>query len=60
MHLLEYAIRINRVFIQETVDIPPIFWKYFDLYRRGKIDIFKFAQLSKISKKTIEIYLKIL
>lgn len=58
MYLLEYAIRLNRTFMNEYIDIPPIFWKYYDLYRRGKIDLLQFAELSDISERTLNIYLK--
>lgn len=58
MHLLDYAIHLNRDFINEFIDIPPVFWKYYDLYRREKIDILKLSELSELSGKTLIIYLK--
>ena len=40
------------------MDIPKIFWAFYDLFRRKKIDIAEFSQRSNLSKEEIELYLK--
>ena len=40
-----------------TMDIPKIFWKYYDLYRRKILSLDEFQQLSGICKETIVIIL---
>ena len=39
---------------------PIIFWKYYDLYRRGMITINDFVSLSGISTSLLSIYLRII
>lgn len=58
MHLLEYAIRLNSMFVHEVIEIPSVFWKYYDLYRRKRIGIIEFTQLTNLSQKIISLYLK--
>ena len=41
-------------------DIPKIFWKYYDLYRRKIITIKQFSELSNLSIKQIKTFLQIL
>lgn len=38
--------------------IPKIFWKYYDLYRRNKINLEEFSQKTGLTKTEIEAYLK--
>lgn len=39
-------------------ELPKIFWKYFDLYRRKIISIDEFSENSGIDKNELEMYLK--
>ena len=41
-----------------TNDIPKIFWKYFDLYRRRKITLYQYAESTRLSIPDIERFLK--
>lgn len=41
-----------------TTDIPKIFWKYFDLYRRKKISIYQYSENTGLSICDIEKFLK--
>lgn len=34
-------------------DIPKIFWKYFDSFRRGKLSLSDFSQMSGIKEQTL-------
>lgn len=38
-------------------DIPNIFWKYYDLFRRNQISIRKYSELTGIRTQTIVKYL---
>jgi hypothetical protein len=40
------------------MEIPKIFWAFYDLFRRKKIDITEFAERSNLSVEEIEQYLK--
>lgn len=40
------------------MDIPKIFWAYYDLFRRKLISIDDFSRKTKLSKDTIEHFLK--
>lgn len=31
------------------VEIPKVFWKYYDLFRRNKISLLEFSSLSRLS-----------
>ena len=39
------------------MDIPKIFWKYYDKYRRGKITFSEFASLTGIKANVLNEYL---
>lgn len=41
-------------------DIPKVFWKYFDLYRRQKITIGEYAEQANLSQSDILFYLSII
>lgn len=41
-------------------DIPKVFWKYFDLYRRQRITIEEYAQQTNLSEEDILFYLSII
>lgn len=41
----------------ESIDIPKEFWKHFDLFRRGKLSLSDFSQLSGISGRQLLRYL---
>ena len=43
--------------MDNTVKIPNIFWKYYDLYRRKKITLKQFSDLSGLSEPKIMQYL---
>ena len=40
------------------MDIPKIFWAFYDLFRRKQIDLDEFSQRSNLTKREIEEYLK--
>jgi len=40
------------------IEIPMIFWKYYDQYRRKLISIDVFSTLTKLSKKELRRYLR--
>lgn len=40
------------------IEIPNVFWKYYDLYRRGQITIQTFAVYSGLTKAQIRKHLK--
>lgn len=46
-----------RVAIKECNEPPGIFWKYFDLFRRGKIDIEEFSVKSMLPVDMLRYYL---
>ena len=46
--------------MKQEVEIPKMFWKCFDLYRRKQISIQKFSDLSGLAKREITKYLKML
>lgn len=58
MHLFEYAVRLNNMIVNGVIEIPCVFWKYYDLYRRERIDMNEFTKLTKMSEKMISLYLK--
>ena len=39
-------------------DIPKIFWKYFDLYRRKKITIQKYSEMTGLHIAILEAFLR--
>ncbi len=41
-----------------TGDIPKIFWKYFDLYRRKRITLTQYSENTGLSISTLERFLK--
>ena len=41
-------------------DIPKVFWKYYDLYRRNEITLNEYAVKTKISKQEIIYYLSVI
>lgn len=43
-----------------NAEIPNVFWKYYDLYRRGQITLQTFVVLSGLTKDQIEKCLKLL
>ncbi len=42
---------------KKDVEIPNIFWKYYDLYRRGKMTIEEFSRQSGLSVTNLKLYL---
>lgn len=40
------------------MEIPKIFWAYYDLYRRKKITLAEFSQKTKLSSSRIKRYIK--
>lgn len=42
----------------DKYDIPKIFWKYFDLYRRKKISLEQYVESTRISIYIIEKFLE--
>ncbi len=40
------------------MEIPKIFWAYYDLFRRKQIPLSEFAQRTGLSKVEIALYLK--
>ena len=40
------------------MDIPKIFWKYFDLHRRKSISLEEYSLKSGLTKVEIKVYLK--
>lgn len=40
-------------------DIPKVFWKYFDLYRRKLITLREYARLSGIEEEVLVSYLNV-
>ena len=46
--------------MKSEITIPNIFWKYYDLYRRGKMTIQEFSGCSGLSEVEIRAYLKVL
>jgi len=42
---------------QSEKEPPKVFWQYYDLYRRGKITIDEYRNLSGISALLLSIYL---
>jgi len=42
------------------MDFPKIFWKYFDLYRRKKLTLDRYAELTGIPKKDLRLYLELI
>ncbi len=45
---------------KQIKNIPKIFWKYYDLYRRKKITIFEFSEQSKLKTTELYRYLKLI
>ena len=43
---------------QTTVDIPKIFWKYYDLYRRKKITLTQYSENTGLSISAIEGFIR--
>ena len=43
---------------QTTVDVPKIFWKYYDLYRRKKITLTQYSEKTGLSISAIEGFLR--
>lgn len=41
-------------------EIPKVFWKYYDLFRRKIITIEEFSALTKLTKEQIAAFLQIL
>lgn len=44
--------------MNKKINIPKIFWKYYDLYRRNRITLNEYSLFTKISKETLLIYLQ--
>lgn len=40
------------------IEIPKIFWKYYDLFRRNKITLSEFSSLSCLSITDIQLFLE--
>lgn len=40
------------------LEIPNIFWKYYDLFRRKKITLDEFCALTSLTKEQIEAFLR--
>ena len=40
------------------MEIPKIFWAYFDLFRRKQLNLDQFSEKTKLSKKEIQRILK--
>lgn len=57
MHLVDYAMRLNKIIYINNTEIPKIFWKYYDLYRRNKIQIKEFSEKTTLSVEAIMKYL---
>lgn len=38
-------------------NIPKIFWKYYDQYRRKQISVDEFSQITNIKKSLLRLYL---
>lgn len=41
----------------QPMEIPKEFWKYYDLFRRGKIDIEEFSKQSELAIEDLARYL---
>lgn len=42
------------------VDIPKVFWKYYDLYRRREISLEDYAVKAKLTENQIRYYLSLI
>ena len=42
------------------IEIPKIFWKYYDLFRRKVITLKEFSSLSNLSEEELSDYLEVL
>lgn len=62
--MLKKCIYINKVKQKKkdnaTIDIPKIFWKHFDLFRRGKLSLSEFSQLSGLTEQELRGVLSVL
>jgi len=43
---------VQKIKIDNT-NIPKVFWKYFDLFRRGRLSLSDFSALSELSEQEI-------
>ena len=53
-----YNLELMRLYSFREMDIPKIFWKYYDLYRRGLLDLFQYAKSTNLPLDNIILYLK--
>lgn len=43
----------------EIIEIPKVFWKYYDLYRRGMISVEEYSRKSNLAMEEIVYYLSV-
>ncbi len=58
MQIKSYRIKLKKATQQKKYEIPKVFWKYYDLYRRGLIDLDQYAENSGLSSDKITECLK--
>jgi hypothetical protein len=50
---------LNRTVKNNYVDVPKVFWRYFDLYRRKRITLEEYSEKSGITIAELRAYLLI-
>lgn len=58
VYLIEYMKQINIIIKRSEIQIPKVFWKYYDLYRRNKIQLKELSDITNLSEEEISLYLK--
>ncbi len=46
--------------VKKEVEIPKVFWKYYDLYRRKEISLYEYSEKAELSQEEILHFLSVL